>query len=53
MIRQLKEKNCNTIIIHILEKGCELEDIASLLPQELLKSIEEMKQEALEEMKKL
>ena len=53
VIRQLKEKNCNTIIIHILEKGCELEDIASLLPQELLKSIEEMKQEALEEMKKL
>lgn len=47
MIQVLKEKNCNELIIEIIEKGCELEDIASLLPQKYIDSIEELKQEAL------
>ena len=29
------------------EKGCELEDIASLLPQKYINNVEELKQEAL------
>lgn len=53
IICQLKGENCNLGIINILEKGCELEDIASLIPQDLIQSINEMQQEALEELKKL
>lgn len=51
MVHRLREKKCNESLINILEKGCELEDIASLLPQELVKSLEELKQEALAAMK--
>lgn len=51
MVQQLKEKKYNESLINILEKGCELEDIASLLPQELVKNLEEMKQETMEKMK--
>lgn len=51
MVQRLKEKKCNESLINIIEKGCELEDIASLLPQDLTKNLEELKQETLEEMK--
>lgn len=51
MVHRLREKKYNESLINILEKGCELEDIASLLPQELVKSLEELKQEALAAMK--
>ena len=47
MVQMLKENKCNESIIFIIEKGCELEDIASLLPQKYIDSIEELKQEAL------
>lgn len=52
MINQLKRKNYKKSLIEILEKGCELEDIESLLPQDLEKYIEGLKLETLEEMKK-
>lgn len=52
MINQLKEKKYRESLIEILEKGCELEDIDSLLPQNLEKYIDELKLETLEEMKK-
>lgn len=45
--QKLKEKKYNQSIISIIEKGCELEDIVSLLPQKYMDSIEKMKQEAL------
>ena len=45
--QKLKEKKYNPSIISIIEKGCELEDIVSLLPQKYMDSIEKMKQEAL------
>lgn len=51
MIRRITEKRYNESIINILEKGCELEDIVSLLPQELEKNLEQMKQETLIVMK--
>ena len=47
MVQVLKEKECNKSIIDIIEKGCELEDIASLLPQKYINNVEELKQEAL------
>lgn len=47
MVQALQEKAYNKSIIDIIEKGCELEDIASLLPQKYKNSIEELKQEAL------
>ena len=47
MVQGLKEKKFNKSIIFIIEKGCELEDIASLLPQRYTDNIEELKQEAL------
>lgn len=51
MVQRLKEKKCSESLINIIEKGCELEDIASLLPQSLTKYLEELKQETLEELK--
>lgn len=47
MVQMLREKKCNKSIIFIIEKGCELEDIISLLPQKYIDSIEELKQETL------
>lgn len=52
IIQRMRERQYDESIIEILEKGCELEDIASLLPQNLIENIEEIKEEALELMKK-
>lgn len=48
MIERLKRKGYNDKIVDLISKGCELEDIVSLIPQELEKVLEEMKQEAIE-----
>lgn len=48
MIKRLKEKGYNDKIVELISKGCELEDIVSLMPQELENVLEEMKQEAIE-----
>lgn len=47
MIKKLREKECNEEIVSILEKGCELEDIYSLLPERLEEVINDLKQEAI------
>lgn len=47
MIKMLREKKCNEKIVGIIEKGCELEDIYSLLPEKLDEVIYELKQEAI------
>lgn len=47
MIKTLREKKCDENIVGIIEKGCELEDIYSLLPEKLDKVINELKQEAI------
>lgn len=52
MVNKLKTKKCDEKIIQIVEKGCELEDIYSLIPEKLYEVIDEMKQEALKLMKK-
>jgi len=51
-IKKLEKRNCNYEIIDILERGCELEDIASLLPQNLEKNIIELKEQSLKIMEK-
>lgn len=52
MVKLLRRNRCNKKIINILERGCELEDIASLIPQYLLETISELKLDALEELGK-
>lgn len=47
MTKKLMGKGCNEKIIDILLKGCELEDIASLIPEKFNKIVDEMKQDAL------
>lgn len=47
MINKLRDNGCSSKIIDILERGCELEDIASLLPQSLTKNINELQEQAL------
>lgn len=51
-ISRLKEVQCNAEIIDILERGCELEDIASLLPERLVQNIDGLKVQALEELER-
>lgn len=51
MINKLKSRKCNEKIIDILERGCELEDVASLIPDKLLKIINELGQKTLETLK--
>lgn len=48
MVNKLQTGKCNEKIINIIEKGCELEDVASLIPDKLLKIINELEQETLE-----
>ena len=48
IVNKLQTGNCNKKIINIIEKGCELEDIASLIPDKLLKIIDELEQETIE-----
>lgn len=47
IIQRLKEWNYDEKIIDIIEKGCELEDIASLLPLEFVDGVEKLKKETL------
>ncbi len=42
----LKQKGYSEDILQIIEEGCELEDIFSLLPDELDETIEDMKKES-------
>ncbi len=51
MVSLLKEQNCNHRILLLLEKGCELEDILSLLPDRLEQVINELEDEAMELLK--
>lgn len=50
-VKELKEKKCNGEIIKIIEEGCELEDIESLVPQKLANNIEILEKKALELLK--
>lgn len=51
MVNRLKFLKCNEKIVDILERGCELEDIASLLPDKLIKVIEELEENSFDIMK--
>lgn len=45
IVKKLNEKGCNKKIVKIVEKGCELEDIESIIPEKFDQVIDEMKQE--------
>lgn len=47
MAENLRIKECNKQIIELIEKGCELEDINSLLPDKLNQVLDELKKETL------
>lgn len=47
MIKKLQGYGCSAKILKILEKGCELEDIASLMPEKLYEVINELQQDSL------
>ena len=47
MHHMLKKKGYSKDILQIIEEGCELEDIFSLLPNELDEAIEDIKKESL------
>lgn len=51
MIAKLKEKKCSNKIVDILERGCELEDISSLLPHRLESNIDKLIEQSCEVMK--
>jgi len=51
MVSLLKEQNCNHRILLLLEKGCELKDILSLLPDRLEQVINELEDEVMELLK--
>ena len=45
IVNKLKVKKCDEKIIELVAKGCELEDISSIIPEKLNEVIDEMKQE--------
>lgn len=45
IVKKLNEKGCNKKIVKIVEKGCELEDVESIIPERFHQVIDEMKQE--------
>ncbi|MBO0424078.1 DUF3969 family protein [Enterococcus plantarum] len=47
----LEEKNMNPQIIEIIELGCELEDVQSLIPDKLKEEIRDLKERAKEYLK--
>ena len=47
MVKKLKVQCCDEKIIRLIKKGCELEDIASLIPEKYSDTINEMKEDAL------
>lgn len=52
MIDALKNRNYSGGVIDILEKGCELEDIESLLPEILVEEIDKLERATLNLLKK-
>lgn len=51
VITKLRLKKCDEKILNILERGCELEDIASLMPYEMEKVLGELEKKTLELLK--
>lgn len=51
MVGKLRAQHCNEKIIDILEKGCEIEDVASLIPRSLLRTINELEKATIDLMK--
>ena len=47
IIKSLRQKKCDEKIINIIERGCELEDICSLLPEKFDEVINQLKQETI------
>lgn len=52
IFNKLESKKCNYKIINIIERGCELENIKSLIPDELTGAIQELEDMTREELEK-
>ena len=50
--RLLQEMSCSSSVLEIIDKGCELEDIESLFPNNLEKTISELKNETIQLLQK-
>lgn len=48
MVQILKNKNCNTKIIDLVELCCELEDVISLIPNQFASTLEKIYKEAID-----
>lgn len=48
MVQILKNKNCNTKIIDLVELCCELEDVMSLIPNQFASTLEKIYKEAID-----
>ena len=51
MVKRLIYEKCDEEIVSIIEEGCELEDIESLIPQKLWETITALKKTALAKLK--
>lgn len=51
MIKFLKDKKCNEDIVNIIELGCELEDIISLIPDKFNNILENMNNKSIDLLK--
>lgn len=52
IFNKLESSKCNSKIINIIERGCELENIKSLIPDELAGAIQELEDMTREELEK-
>ena len=52
MAKLLKDKNCSREIVEIVESGCEIEDIKSLMPDKFNSMLEDLKRQAYDLLKK-
>lgn len=47
MVNKLRAKRCDEKIVEIIMKGCELEDVSSLIPEKLNDVINDLKEESI------
>lgn len=53
MAAQLARSGCSSGLVDLIERGCELEDVESLIPQQLLGVIEGIMKESLDEIRRV
>ena len=51
MVKKLTDERCDVRIVNIVEEGCELEDIESIVPKKLKETLFSLKEKTLEILK--